>query len=71
LRALKGIDNVQIRSLYALYPDFGIDVEAEQAALVASDVVVWQCPFYWYGMPALLTHWIEKAFARGARKQGN
>lgn len=70
LRALKGIDNVHIRSLYALYPDFGIDADAEQAALVACDVMVWQCPFYWYGMPALLTHWIEKVLARGFAYDG-
>jgi len=54
-----------VRSLYDLYPDFDVDVAAEREALLRADVVVWQCPFYWYGMPALLHQWIEKVLAHG------
>lgn len=60
---LAGVDDlpfVTVRSLYDLYPDFAIDVEAEQKALADADAVVWQTPFYWYGVPSLLHHWFEK-----------
>ncbi|HMX12228.1 MAG TPA: NAD(P)H-dependent oxidoreductase, partial [Burkholderiaceae bacterium] len=43
---------LELRDLYALYPDFAIDVEAEQAALKRADLIVWQHPLQWYSMPA-------------------
>ncbi|MDN3684445.1 NAD(P)H-dependent oxidoreductase [Vibrio sinaloensis] len=46
--------SIDIRRLDALYPDYQIDVETEQTALLDADVVVLQFPFYWYSMPALL-----------------
>jgi hypothetical protein len=39
---------VEIRSLYQLYPDFNIDIAAEQEALSRADLVVWQHPMQWY-----------------------
>jgi glutathione-regulated potassium-efflux system ancillary protein KefF len=65
LDGVKDMPGLRVRSLYDLYPDFAIDVEAERAALLESDVVVWQSPFYWYGMPALLHLWIEKVLGHG------
>ncbi|WP_201331020.1 NAD(P)H-dependent oxidoreductase, partial [Lactobacillus nasalidis] len=35
LKAAEDLDNVTVRDLYQLYPDFKIDVAAEQAALEA------------------------------------
>ncbi len=46
--------DIEVRQLDRLYPNYQIDVEAEQAALVKADVVVLQFPFYWYSIPALL-----------------
>ncbi|HEY8926173.1 MAG TPA: NAD(P)H-dependent oxidoreductase [Polyangia bacterium] len=57
--------SLNVRSLYALYPDFDIDVAAEQQALLGADVVIWQGPFYWYGVPALMSLWFEKVLAHG------
>ena len=37
-----------------LYPDYKIDVAAEQKKLVAADVIVLQFPIFWYSMPSLL-----------------
>jgi glutathione-regulated potassium-efflux system ancillary protein KefF len=54
-----------VRSLYQLYPDFDIDVPAEQAALVQADLVVWLAPVYWYSVPALLKHWFDQVLAHG------
>ncbi len=42
------LEGVEIRSLYQLYPDFNIDVAAEQAALARADLVIWQHPMQWY-----------------------
>ena len=48
-----------------LYPDFRIDVAAEQAALVDADIIVWQFPFHWYAMPALMKKWVDDVLLRG------
>lgn len=57
------LSDVEIRRLDALYPDYKIDVEAEQQALLAADVIVLQFPFYWYSIPALLKKWIDEVFS--------
>ncbi|TQF70781.1 NAD(P)H-dependent oxidoreductase [Pseudoalteromonas luteoviolacea] len=59
----QSIDDVEIRYLDKLYPDFQIDVKREQDALIASDIIVLQFPFYWYSIPALLKKWIDEVFA--------
>ena len=58
-------ERVQARDLYALYPDYVIDVPAEQAALAQAQLVVWQHPLHWYGMPPLLKLWLDEVFAYG------
>lgn len=64
-QSLAGLEGLQVRSLYDLYPDFSIDAVAEQEALTGASVVVWQHPFYWYGVPALLKLWFEKVLTQG------
>jgi putative NADPH-quinone reductase len=54
---------VQVRDLYALYPDYFIDVAAEQAALAQMRLVVWLHPVHWYSMPPLLKLWLDEVFA--------
>ena len=70
---VQDLDGVTLVDLYERYPDFYIDVEAEQHQLVAADLVIFQHPFYWYSAPALLKHWqdvvLEEGFAFG--KNGN
>jgi len=56
---------VQVRDLYALYPDYFLDVAAEQAALAQARLVVWQHPIHWYGMPPLMKLWLDEVFAFG------
>ena len=56
---------VQVRDLYALYPDYLIDVAAEQRELAAAQLVVWLQPLHWYGMPPLLKLWVDEVFAFG------
>lgn len=56
---------VEVRDLYALYPDYFIDVAAEQTALRAARLVVWLHPIHWYAMPALMKLWLDEVFAFG------
>ena len=56
-------DAVEVRDLYALYPDFVIDIEAEQAALARARAVVWVHPVQWYSMPALMKLWVDDVLA--------
>jgi glutathione-regulated potassium-efflux system ancillary protein KefF len=65
LEAVHALPGVEVRSLYNLYPDFGIDVEAEQEALTRAETIVWQHPLYWYSVPGLLKHWFDKVLAHG------
>lgn len=52
----------EIRDIQNLYPHFRIDVKAEQEALLRHKTVVFQYPFYWYNMPAILKHWFDVVF---------
>jgi len=56
---------VEVRDLYARYPDYLVDVAAEQAALEAARLVVWLHPVHWYGMPPLMKLWLDEVFAFG------
>lgn len=56
---------VEIRKLGALYPDYQIDVKAEQAALEKADVIVFAYPMHWYGTPGLLKLYIDKVMEHG------
>jgi glutathione-regulated potassium-efflux system ancillary protein KefF len=55
----------RVRDLYALYPDYLIDIDAEQAALAAAQLVVWQHPIHWYSAPPLMKLWIDEVLAFG------
>jgi len=60
-----GSKSVAVRDLYALYPDYLVDVETEQALLAAARLVVWQHPIRWYGMPPLMKLWCDDVLAFG------
>lgn len=59
------IPDAVIDRLSDLYPDYKIDVPAEQAKLEAADIVVLQFPVFWYAMPSLLQKWMEDTFRHG------
>jgi glutathione-regulated potassium-efflux system ancillary protein KefF len=65
LRAIADLPSLTLHSLYDRYPDFAIDVEAEQRALAKAHVIVLQHPFYWYGVPGMLKHWFDKVLSVG------
>lgn len=57
--------SIEVRRLDRLYPDFRIDVAAEQKALIEADIIVWQFPLYWYALPALMKKWVDDVLVRG------
>lgn len=57
--AARTLPNVWVQELYETYPDFYIDVPTERALLEEADLVVFQHPVQWYGMPALLKEWVD------------
>ena len=58
-------ERLQLRDLYALYPDYIVDIEAEKAALAAAKLVVWLHPIHWYSMPPLMKLWLDDVLAFG------
>lgn len=65
LAAIRDLPGLEVRDLYQRYPDFDIDVAAEQAALAPARLVVWMHPVYWYTAPSLLKHWFDKVLVNG------
>lgn len=58
-------NNTEIRHLDKLYPDFKIDIKAEQKALLSADIVIFQYPLFWYSMPAIMKEWIDQVIQYG------
>ena len=63
--AARRMPGVDVHELYATYPDFYIDVAAEQARLAAADIVVWLHPIQWYSMPSLMKEWVDTVLTAG------
>lgn len=61
----KQLPQAEFAYLDKLYPDFKIDVQAEQQRLIKTDVIVLQYPLFWYSIPSLLSRWIEEVFVHG------
>ena len=47
------------------YPDFTVDVKAEQKKLVEADIIVLQFPVFWYSYPSIMHCWMEDVFVHG------
>ena len=56
---------VVVRDLYSLYPDYLIDVPAEQALLSEAKLIIWQHPIQWYSMPPLMKLWVDEVLTFG------
>ncbi len=61
----KACPGIEIRNIHNLYPDYKIDVKAEQEALLRHQTIVFQYPVYWYNMPAILKHWFDTVLEYG------
>jgi len=44
---------------------FSAGLEAEMEKLEWCDLMVWQFPLWWFGLPAVLKGWVDRVFAMG------
>lgn len=46
------------------------EIDAEQQKVEWCDLMIWQFPMWWFGVPAILKGWVDRVFAMG-RTYGN
>ncbi|MEM6532156.1 MAG: NAD(P)H-dependent oxidoreductase [Myxococcota bacterium] len=63
--AIQDLPDLETRDLYELYPDYDVDIAAEQAALLRHEFIVFQHPIYWYNVPPLLKQWQDLVLEHG------
>jgi NAD(P)H dehydrogenase (quinone) len=44
---------------------FAEDVESEISKLEWCELMIWQFPLWWFGLPAILKGWVDRVFAMG------
>jgi NAD(P)H dehydrogenase (quinone) len=44
---------------------FAPDVEAELKKMEACDLMIWQFPLWWFGLPGIMKGWVDRVFAMG------
>lgn len=49
---------------------FAPDLETELQKIEWCDLMIWQFPLWWFGLPAILKGWVDRTFAKG-RTYGN
>ena len=63
--AARGVPGVVVQDLYAAYPDYDIDVRAEQERAAAAQLIVLLHPIHWYSATPLLKLWMDDVLAWG------
>lgn len=57
---------LQLEELHATKSGTFSDViETEIAKIEACDLMIWQFPLWWFGLPAVLKGWVDRTFALG------
>lgn len=59
---VKTYPDLEVRDIFQLYPDYQIDVDAEQETLLRHDTIILQYPMFWFNMPAILKLWFDEVF---------
>ncbi len=59
------VDGISFVDLYRIYPRHHIDIDAEQARILAHDVLLFQFPVFWYSSPSLVKEWIDLVLEHG------
>jgi len=59
---VKTYPDLEVRDIFQLYPDYQINVSAEQEALLRHDTIILQYPMFWFNMPAILKLWFDEVF---------
>jgi glutathione-regulated potassium-efflux system ancillary protein KefF len=65
LEAARDVPGVQVQDLYSLYPDYDIEVPAQQELAQAAQLIVLLHPIQWYSMPPLQKLWLDEVLAYG------
>ena len=52
-------------SLFNFLRRFSADIEAELRKLEACDLLIFQFPIWWFGLPGILKGWVDRVFAMG------
>ena len=65
IEKVRFLERVKIKDLYKECPSFKFNIEMEQAALIDSESIIFQFPFYWYGVPGILKEWMDQVFTYG------
>jgi len=56
----------QIEEMYATeMHSFSAEIESEMEKLEWCDLMIWQFPLWWFGLPAVLKGWVDRVFAMG------
>jgi len=65
LAAANRVERARVHDLYARYPDYDVDVAAEQAGAATANLIVLLHPIQWYSMPALQKLWLDEVLTYG------
>lgn len=65
IQNVRDLPNITIHDLYERYPDFHINIEEEQLALLDKDLIVFHHPIYSYSHPSLLKEWTDRVLSYG------
>ena len=65
LKAAQAAPGVEVNDLYDSYPDYAINVAAEQDRLARADLLVLLHPIQWYSMPPLMKLWMDDVLRYG------
>ena len=49
---------------------FSKEIESEIEKMEWCDLMIWQFPLWWFGLPAILKGWVDRVFVMG-RTYGN
>ena len=64
--------NQQMEELHAsAVGGFAADVEAEMQKLEWGELMLWQFPLWWFGLPAVFKGWVDRVFAMGRTYSGD
>ena len=65
INTIKDAPYVTVRDLNDVSENYIFDVEAEQKAMEAADIIVLQFPFHWYSVPSIMKKWMDDTLLFG------
>jgi NAD(P)H dehydrogenase (quinone) len=67
-----GFFKQQIEEMHATEAGgFAPDIEAELRKMEGCDLMIWQFPLWWFGLPGILKGWADRVFAMGRTYGGD